>query len=123
VVKHTGMSLDPGEPTEPLVPQLRTVCSINVKTRPSANFNKQHAVRTGGRVQIYLQAESSASRAGRSNLGNESAVPTGHQAGLNTMNTTAEECRLLGYKNAVLTSQETHCLSATEPSRLMLCKI
>jgi hypothetical protein len=34
-----------------------------------------------------------------------------------------EECRLLGYKNAVHTSQETHYVSATEPSRLMLCKI
>jgi hypothetical protein len=34
-----------------------------------------------------------------------------------------EECRLLGYKNLVRTSQETHYVSATEPSRLMLCKI
>jgi hypothetical protein len=34
-----------------------------------------------------------------------------------------EECRLLGYKNPVLTSQETHYVSATEPNRLMLCKI
>jgi hypothetical protein len=34
-----------------------------------------------------------------------------------------EECRLLGYKNPVRTSQETHYVSATEPSRLMLCKI
>jgi hypothetical protein len=33
-----------------------------------------------------------------------------------------EECRLLGYKNPVRTSQETHYLSATEPSQLMLCK-
>jgi hypothetical protein len=33
-----------------------------------------------------------------------------------------EECRLLGYKNPVHTSQETYYLSATEPSRLMLCK-
>jgi hypothetical protein len=33
-----------------------------------------------------------------------------------------EECRLLGYKNAVRTSQETHYLSATKPSRLMLRK-
>jgi hypothetical protein len=33
-----------------------------------------------------------------------------------------EECRLLGYKNPVRTSQETHYVSATEPSRLMLCK-
>jgi hypothetical protein len=31
-----------------------------------------------------------------------------------------EECCLLGYKNAVHTSQETHCTSATEPSPLML---
>jgi hypothetical protein len=30
---------------------------------------------------------------------------------------------LLGYKNPVRTSQETHYLSATESSRLMLCKI
>jgi hypothetical protein len=34
-----------------------------------------------------------------------------------------EECRLLGYKNPVRTSQETHYISATEPSQLMLCKI
>jgi hypothetical protein len=34
-----------------------------------------------------------------------------------------EEYRLLGYKNTVLTSQEKHYVSATEPSRLMLCKI
>jgi hypothetical protein len=31
--------------------------------------------------------------------------------------------RLLGYKNPVCTSQETHYVSAIEPSRLMLCKI
>jgi hypothetical protein len=34
-----------------------------------------------------------------------------------------EECRLLGYKNPVRTSQETHYVSAPEHSRLMLCKI
>jgi hypothetical protein len=34
-----------------------------------------------------------------------------------------EECRLLGYKNQVRTSQETHYVSATETSQLMLCKI
>jgi hypothetical protein len=34
-----------------------------------------------------------------------------------------EECRLLGYKNPVRTSQETYYLSATKTSRLMLCKI
>jgi hypothetical protein len=34
-----------------------------------------------------------------------------------------KECRLLGYKNRVCTSQETHYFSATEFSRLMLCKI
>jgi hypothetical protein len=34
-----------------------------------------------------------------------------------------EECRLLGYKNPVRTSQETHYFSATESSQLMLCKI
>jgi hypothetical protein len=34
-----------------------------------------------------------------------------------------EECRLLGYKNPVRTSQETHYVSATESSQLMLCKI
>jgi hypothetical protein len=34
-----------------------------------------------------------------------------------------EECRLLGYKNLVRTSQEKHYVSFTEPSRLMLCKI
>jgi hypothetical protein len=33
------------------------------------------------------------------------------------------ECRLLGYKTPVRTSQETHYVSATEPSLLMLCKI
>jgi hypothetical protein len=32
-----------------------------------------------------------------------------------------EECCLLGYKNSVCTSQETH-ITTTEPSRLMLCK-
>jgi hypothetical protein len=30
-----------------------------------------------------------------------------------------EECRLLGYKNPVRTSQETYYFSVTEPSRLM----
>jgi hypothetical protein len=34
-----------------------------------------------------------------------------------------EECCLLGYKNPVRTSQETHYVSATESSQLMLCKI
>jgi hypothetical protein len=34
-----------------------------------------------------------------------------------------EECRLLGYKNPVRTLQETHYISATDPSRLMLGKI
>jgi hypothetical protein len=34
-----------------------------------------------------------------------------------------EECRLLGYKNPPRTSQETRCVSVTEPSLLMLCKI
>jgi hypothetical protein len=34
-----------------------------------------------------------------------------------------EEWRLLGYKNPVRTSQETHYVSTTEPSKLMLCKI
>jgi hypothetical protein len=33
------------------------------------------------------------------------------------------ECRLLGYKNPVHTSQETHYFSATESIRLMLCKV
>jgi hypothetical protein len=33
-----------------------------------------------------------------------------------------EECRLLGYINPVRASQETY-VSATEPSRLTLCKI
>jgi hypothetical protein len=36
---------------------------------------------------------------------------------------TREECGLLGYRNPVRTSQETHYVSATEPSQLMLCKI
>jgi hypothetical protein len=34
-----------------------------------------------------------------------------------------EECRSLGYKHPVHTSQETHHVSATESSLLMLCKI
>jgi hypothetical protein len=34
-----------------------------------------------------------------------------------------EECRLLGYKVPVCTSQETYYVSATESSRLMLSKI
>jgi hypothetical protein len=34
-----------------------------------------------------------------------------------------EECRLLGYKNPVYTSKEIYYVSATDPSRLMLCKI
>jgi hypothetical protein len=34
-----------------------------------------------------------------------------------------EECRLLGYNNPIRTSQETHYVSATEHSRLMVCKI
>jgi hypothetical protein len=34
-----------------------------------------------------------------------------------------EERHLLGFKNPVLTSQETHYVSATESSQLMLCKI
>jgi hypothetical protein len=34
-----------------------------------------------------------------------------------------EECRLLGYKIGVRTSQETHYVSATESSQLMLCMI
>jgi hypothetical protein len=34
-----------------------------------------------------------------------------------------EECRLLGYKNPFRTSQETHYVSVTESSQLMLCNI
>jgi hypothetical protein len=34
-----------------------------------------------------------------------------------------EECRLLGYKNPVPTSQETHYISIIELNRLMLCNI
>jgi hypothetical protein len=34
-----------------------------------------------------------------------------------------EECRLLGYKNPVRTSQETHYVCTTQSSQLMLCKI
>jgi hypothetical protein len=34
-----------------------------------------------------------------------------------------EECRLLGYKNPVPPSQETHYVSTTESSQLMLCKV
>jgi hypothetical protein len=33
-----------------------------------------------------------------------------------------KECRLLGYKNSVRTSHETHYVSTTEPSQLLLCK-
>jgi hypothetical protein len=34
-----------------------------------------------------------------------------------------EECRLMGYKNPVRTSQETYYIYATETSRLIICKI
>jgi hypothetical protein len=34
-----------------------------------------------------------------------------------------EQCRLLGYKNPVRTSHETHYVSTTEHSQLILCKI
>jgi hypothetical protein len=34
-----------------------------------------------------------------------------------------EECRLLEYKTPVRTSQETHYISVTESSQLMLCKV
>jgi hypothetical protein len=34
-----------------------------------------------------------------------------------------EECRFLGYKDTVRTSQETHYVSATKFSPLMFCKI
>jgi hypothetical protein len=34
-----------------------------------------------------------------------------------------EECRLLGYKTTVRTSQETHYVSVTESIQLMLCQI
>jgi hypothetical protein len=34
-----------------------------------------------------------------------------------------EECRLPGYKNPVRTWQDTHYVSGSGPSRLMLCKI
>jgi hypothetical protein len=33
------------------------------------------------------------------------------------------ECRLIGYQNPVRTSQETHYVSGTDPSLLMLCTI
>jgi hypothetical protein len=46
----------------------------------------------------------------------ENFVCTGHLRG-------KKECRVLGFKNLVRTSQETHRVSATETSRLMLCKI
>jgi hypothetical protein len=38
-------------------------------------------------------------------------------------NAFTEECRLLGYKNPIRTSQETHYVSATQSSQSMLCKI
>jgi hypothetical protein len=34
-----------------------------------------------------------------------------------------EECRLMGYKNQVHTSQETHYVSATDRGRLIFCNI
>jgi hypothetical protein len=34
-----------------------------------------------------------------------------------------EECRLLGYKNPVRTSQETHYVNAADSSQLILCNI
>jgi hypothetical protein len=34
-----------------------------------------------------------------------------------------EECRILAYENPIRTSQETHYVSATDTSRLMLCRI
>jgi hypothetical protein len=34
-----------------------------------------------------------------------------------------EECSLLGYKNPVRTSHETHYFTPIEPTRLMLCNI
>jgi hypothetical protein len=34
-----------------------------------------------------------------------------------------EECRLVGYKNPVRTSQETYYISITDPNRLILCRI
>jgi hypothetical protein len=34
-----------------------------------------------------------------------------------------EECRHLGCKDSVRTSEETHYVSATESSQLMLCEI
>jgi hypothetical protein len=36
---------------------------------------------------------------------------------------TYEECRLLGYRTPIRTSQETYYVSATQPSRSMLHKI
>jgi hypothetical protein len=39
------------------------------------------------------------------------------------MQPSQEECYLLGYENPVRTSQETHYVSATESSQLILCKI
>jgi hypothetical protein len=39
------------------------------------------------------------------------------------MAVTLKNAFLLGYKTPVHTSQETHYVSATELSRLMLCKI
>jgi hypothetical protein len=37
--------------------------------------------------------------------------------------TNEDSCRLLVYKNPVRTSQETHYIASTDPSRLMLCNI
>jgi hypothetical protein len=33
------------------------------------------------------------------------------------------ECRIKGYENPVRTSEETHYVSAADPSQLMLCTI
>jgi hypothetical protein len=56
-----------------------------------------------------------------------SAICTGlqalHTSAILFVGSIHEECRLLGYKTPVRTSQETHYVSATESSQLMLCKI
>jgi hypothetical protein len=45
------------------------------------------------------------------------------QASVETVLLLQEECGLLGHKNPVRTSQETHYISVTDPRQLILRKI
>jgi hypothetical protein len=46
-----------------------------------------------------------------------------HYSGIKIHGGHYEKCHLLGYKTPVRTSQDTHYVSTTETSQLMLCKI